>query len=184
MMRAAPDGIDPVLSLRPHAILVDLGDAQYLIPPLYADRWLEVLLADPLRIQGVFPGLLDEADQARVDRGVAFGEIEHQAVEDAALDALTAASGRAWWTTVRICATARAAWDRIGGALWASGVQPEHISLGAWVDACWWIMCQGVDPKKMTEFKSQITVPPAGWSPEYDEAAEEANFMAMLGQAM
>lgn len=183
-LRVAPSGVDPVASLEPSQIEVALGGRLFTIPAFPAVDWLKILLDEQVISQRILPGMLPEEEQDALDRLMAYEGLPEQEVANAALDVLTVASGRAWWTAVRICATARASWDRVGGALWASGVLPAQLSLSAWIDAAFWHMLNMVDPAKVSEFSMQMTVPPAGWSEEYDEAAEEANFMAMLGQAM
>jgi hypothetical protein len=181
-MRVALSGVDPVASLYPRELVVDVAGAAVVVPALYAIDWLVVLLAEDLRLDRIFPGLCDEANQDLVDHLIIDGLVTPAELDDLALDVLTEASGRAWFVTVRTCATARASWDRLGGAL--ATADPARMTLGSWLDAAYFQMLQMVDPKKIKEFTVQLTVPPAGWGPEYDEAAEEANFMAMLDDAM
>lgn len=174
-------GADPLASLRLFPVEVTLGGYVFEVPALPAIDWLEVLLAEPLDAERIFPGLagedvVDQVDRLLVDEVITFDELM-----DTALDVITAGSGRPWWFTVRLCATSRAAWDRIGGPV--SGVDITVRPLGAWLDCAYWAILESIDPRKAGEVSGQLMMPPAGWLPEFDEDAESAAFMAMMAQA-
>jgi hypothetical protein len=55
--------------------------------------------------------------------------------------------------------------------------------LGMWLDVAYSTILLLVDPRKAGEVSGQLTMPPAGWLPEFDEAAESQAFMAMMAQS-
>lgn len=164
-VRISPTDVDPLASLRVSGVAVDLGDRRWVIPPLPAADWLEVLLDEELEPERLFPGLCGPDVIVEVNQLLIDGTVTVEQMQEAIFDLIEAASGRKWWVALRLCRTIRAGWDRVGGELAANGVTPFGVSLSYWLDGayatCLRIIGEG-DPKQMGRFTAQLVQPPPG----------------------
>lgn len=173
--------VDPIASLAPMPVIVELGGRDYTIPALPAIDWLRILLEEGFSALEVLPGLLAPEDAIILEDQLALEEVSLNAVNDAALDAITIASGRDWWFSVRFLAVARASWDVIGGTIARLGVDAQKVSLAAWIDAAYHIAREAISSGKegqqnLIRFISELEAPPTGHESEFDEEFEALAF--------
>jgi hypothetical protein len=169
---------DPIASLSPRAIDIEVLGRIVTVPPMTAEDWLRLLWADPLDMEQIFPGLA--MDTWEVDEAVISGEMSFDEPLEIGLEILEVASGYRWWFLLRVIATAKAAWMQLGGMLIAAGIDAARISLGAWVSATMALWIEHMPPDKVAPLIDQLVAAPEGYEPEFDEEAESAAFLAAM----
>lgn len=186
-IRVASTEAEPLASLRSYRIQVDIGTYSWVIPAHDATAWLEVLLADDLDVERLFPGLCGWDVVAEVNFLLAEQAFTVEQLSDAVCDVITAASGRNWWITLRLCRFLRVHWDRVGGELAASGINPDGMPLGRWLDAAYGALLrvlQASNPEQLGELSTKLTQPPPGRSKEtFNLEASRAAFRAAMQRA-
>ena len=158
-----PELVDnPLASIRPGDIEVQAAGRWILIPAMTAADWLELLMGDveTLDLDAVFPGLASEEDQDFINEALIRGDISPEQVDKLALQLVSEASGRSWYVTLRLIHIAMSRWSILGGRLILTGLNPQHVSLSAWLDALWLTMFDSLPKDKWTMFSSQLEMPP------------------------
>lgn len=186
-IRLSPTDAEPLASLDLYKVQVTLGESTWFIPALPAAEWLKILLADELDAEAIFPGFCGPQAIIDVNQMIIDEIVTSEDLEEAICDAITAASGRKWWITLRLCRFLRTGWDRIGGELAAGGVTPFTVSLSYWLDGayatCLRVIEKG-DPKQLTRFTDQLTAPLPGKAKEsFDLARNQAAFKSAMARA-
>lgn len=172
-VRVSPTDADPLAALRISRIAVDLGDRRFIIPALPARDWLEVLLAEELNPEDLFPGLCDPDDIVAVNRMLIDGTVTMDQMTEALYAVIEQATGRKWWVALRLCRTIRAGWDRIGGRLAGHGVTPFDVPLAYWLDGAFDAILEIImanDPKAAGSFTQKLVQPPPGLAKQVFEA--------------
>lgn len=173
---------DPVASLAPAGVVVSLGGVEYSIPALPALNWLRIFLKEEYSILEVVPGLIEpEADRDKIEDLIAIEELTFTEISEAALDAITIASGRDYWVTVKFLAITRMSWDTVGAMMARLNIDARQVSLAAWFDAAYHvareIIASGKDGQQhLVRFVSELEAPPPGVEIEFDEEFEAAEF--------
>lgn len=166
---------------------MSFADEVYRVEPMDAAGWLELLLADPVDWEGLFPGLAGPQAVFEVNQAVLAGEADDEDVKQAILDLLEAVSGRAWWITLRLCSSVRSNWESLGGELARHGVVPWGVPLGYWLDAAYAtmidLMLKGPRPKQASDWSRALTQPPPSETRNFDEKANADAFLAALRAA-
>jgi hypothetical protein len=181
-----PTNPDPLASLDVYKVHVYLGGQRFTIPAIDAAGWLKILLDDPLNTEEIFPGLCGPADVVTVNQLIVNGVVTEDELAEAVRHVIEAASGRRWFITMRLCGSARANWDRVGGELACHGVTPFKVSLSYWLDALYATMIRLImegNPKKLTQFTADLTRLPPSEARIIDDVAEGNAFLAMMRQA-
>lgn len=177
-------GVDPVASMRTWGAEVAFGDQTYRVPAMDAAQWLELLLAQPIDFEGLFPGLAGPQAVCEVNQMILAGQASADDLERAILDLLEAVSGRSWWVTLRLCYSVRSNWESIGGEMARNGVHPWGMPLGYWLDAAYStmidLMLKGPKPKAAADWSRAVTQPPVTEMRQVDEVANTAAFLAAL----
>jgi hypothetical protein len=183
----SPTNADPVSAMRCWGANVSFADEVYRVEPMDAAGWLELLLADPVDWEGLFPGLAGPQAVFEVNQAVLAGEADDEDVKQAILDLLEAVSGRAWWITLRLCGSVRSNWESLGGELARHGVVPWGVPLGYWLDAAYAtmidLMLKGPRPKQASDWSRALTQPPPSETRNFDEKANADAFLAALRAA-
>jgi hypothetical protein len=180
---------DPLASLRMWGAGVVLGGVDFEVPPLPAARWLEVLLTPVPDPEAWFPGLCAADVELAVWQLMESGGATQEEFEQVIWDVLEEVSGRPWWITTRLCGSVRAHWDWVGGALALRGVDPMRLPLGAWLDAAYNTMVDGIvertqDLRKLADWNRALTAPPSSVARQVlDEKANADAFLAALKAA-
>ena len=77
-------------------------------------------------------------------------------------DLLEEASGRHWWITMRLVSIARNEWERVGADLLLANVDPEKLSLAAWLDAFTLLLIRSLKPEDANMLMMQVEMVPEG----------------------
>lgn len=172
---------DPISSLRPFPILVEVGQIEVEIPAMSAAEWLTVLMVEKVEIDDVFPGLLGQEDTDRVEDVIIAGELDLVSFRDIILGVIETASARNWWVALRLIEVVRSSWDVIGAQMVSRGVDAVTLSLSAWLDIALLTVLKEMDPKDVTMFTMRLEAPPLEESAEVAEELEmsRGSFMAM-----
>lgn len=184
VIHLSPVNPDPVASMRIWGSTVTLGDQEFTVPAMDAAGWLEILLAEEVSFEDMFPGLAGPAAVFEVNEMLLSGRVDPGELEQAILDLLEAVSGRRWWITTRLCLSARSNWESIGGELARNGVTPFGVPLSYWLDAAYSTMIdlilKGAKPKLAAEWSRALTMPPPSENRDIDEEANANAFLAAL----
>lgn len=175
---------DPVASMTMWGATVSLGGKEFRVPSLDAATWLEVLLAETVDFEALFPGLAGPETVLEVNQMLLAGDILPEDLERAILDMLESVSGRAWWITSRLCYSLRKNWESVGGELARNGVTPFGVPLSYWLDAAYttfiYLILHGQKPKTAEEFSRALTTPPPSEGRNFDEEANSLAFLAAM----
>lgn len=145
---------DPVWSLKPWPVTVNVGGQDVLFPAATAADWLSVLMTDPVDLDDVIRFLAVDGEM------LLFNEDLGRELEDACLEVVTSVSGRPWWQTMRLISVASANWNTVGGEMLYRGILPDRMSLSAWLDVLLLTIIKLMDPKQVTMFTLQLENPP------------------------
>lgn len=167
---------NPILSLRPWPVVITVGGEEFTIPALPAADWLAALMSEAFSLDDLFPGLLDDEDHDRAVAVLLSDMHELEQFHRLTLDIVELASGRSWWVALRLIGAAVGSWDVIGAELILKQVDPERLSLAAWLDAVLLVMLRSMEEKDITMFTLKLEAPPP-------EAQEEAEEMTMSREA-
>lgn len=179
--------VDPLSSLKPWELEVELAGQDYVIPAVMADVWLPILMAEPLDLVEILPGMLSEQAQEELEEALLDGRITAEEISDTALEVVSLAAGRPWWWVLRLLNSASGAWLTIWGNLLAQGVNPQNLTLGAALDAIYATMLPRGQVKEEVrrQFDRELSTPPAGVKPDdIDEKREAAAFLAMMNRGV
>lgn len=169
---SVPSASDLLVHLQPCPIQIDLAGRLFTIPALDAVAWVRLLL--PVDTYEIFPALAGQEAIDLVEDMLWEGELTADGLARIALDVVSTAADRPWWTALGILTSAAQAWDRVH-ANNAAGV-----SLAGWLDQIWSNMVPYIDPKKFTAVQVNLATPPKGWEMEIDFDAEEAAWQAAM----
>jgi hypothetical protein len=172
---------DPVWSLKPWPVLVEVGDFELEIPAMCAADWLQVLMVEGLDSDDVFPGLLDHDSRTFIEDQMHDGVLEFEEVQRLALEIISTVSGRPWWVSLRLIEVARVSWDALGGDM--AKLDATRIPLAGWLDYLFLLVVRTIDDAKRTMFLLKLEIVPAGWAdaPAELEMSTDA-FLAMASE--
>lgn len=145
---------DPIWSLRPWPIVITVGRDELEIPALPATDWLVLLMRETPDFEGILelaPGFED----ALMDADLSIEEYYKTC-----LDVIAAASGRPWWIALRLIQVARKSWNVIGAEMIIKHVDPEVLSLSAWLDALLLLIMRTIEAKDAMMFTMQLEAIP------------------------
>jgi len=195
---------DPRASLSPTEITVTAGPATATIPASPAAVWLDALL-DPDNIvveddrgtvrasrilDRVLRTLAGDRFIGDVFGAIAAGDCDYGVLDDAAQDLLSEASGRPWFEVVNLCVVITASWKQVGGLLVLRGLDPERLSLAAWLDGAHQVLREAVGGGKdgaehLADLERRISLEPVARSgDESDTDMDEAEFLATAAAMM
>lgn len=187
VIRLSKVGVDPVSSMRSWGAEVAFADRAFKVPAMDAAGWLELLLADPVDYEGLFPGLAGPEAVYEVNQMMLRGQGSEDDLRQAILDLVETVSGRSWWITLRLCFSARSNWESVGGEMARSGIYPWGMPLGYWLDAAYSTMIdmllKGPTPKDAANWSRALTQPPVTEARQLDEVANANAFLAALRAA-
>lgn len=177
-----PVVVDPLASLTTWPIEFFLGGRQYTIPAMPAADWLVAILDELGSFEAVVE-LLPVSDKAELEQAIIDGKVAEQAKEETFRDAVEAVAGRPWWVVINYGNLLRTFWGRFHGRLLLSGLDPQRVSLGAYLDAFYASLIEGRDEQARQKIDNYLETPPMGMEIELDEESESDTFLAMMNQA-
>lgn len=187
IIHLSPMGVDPVASMRSWGADVSFAGRVFKVPAMDAAGWLELLLAETVDYEGLFPGLAGPQAVLEVNQMMLEGQAAEGDLERAILDLLEAVSGRSWWITLRLCFSVRSNWESVGGEMARMGVYPWGMPLGYWLDAAYStmvdLMLKGPKPKNAADWSRAVAQAPVTEMRELDEAANSDAFLAAFHMA-
>lgn len=164
---------DPIRSLRPTSVIFTWHGHEYEIPALPAADWLEVFLDPGWMAEDIMLTLVPGGQQL-------LNEMESPDLDDLALDILEQASARHWWIAERLINTLGAHWDTMGAEAVLHQVDPERLSLAAWLDAMLLLLIRRIEPDQVAMFTARLELPPPDEELDQDEMTmSPEQFMAM-----
>lgn len=168
--------IDPEATLRCWPIDVDVAGDTYTIPALPASSWLLNVAAGSYL--DVVPGMLTDPTVLD-DRLLLDGDLGDECTA-VARAAITAASGTAWWTAIRLTRAVTDTW--IGSELTLRGVDPTSVSYATYLAAAYRVATRYADAQTRFQVDVELDKPPAGVAPEdwFDEDAAGDLFEAAM----
>jgi len=172
---------DPVWSLKPWPVTVQIGMYEWTIPALPAADWLSVLMVEQVDPDDVFPGLLEPEDLEQFDEFIVDGDINLDDVYSSFFDIIETVSGRYWWVALRLIHVAREQWHILGPDMVMRGADPTRLSLSAWLDSLLVTIIQGMKREHVSSFSLQLEAPPAGEEIAEEEMEMSANAFLSMG---
>lgn len=172
-------------------LFVEFGGQEFEIPAYPAARWLEVLLAEKVNLEAVFPGLAGLDAELAVNLAITGSKATQDELEQVIYEVLEAASGRRWWITLRLCMSLRAHWEWVGGAMARNGLTPFDVPLAFWLDGAYATMIHEMvasaaepqDLNKIADWARALTVPPASQiRAEASDTMDRDAFLALARQ--
>jgi hypothetical protein len=133
---------------------VTIGTRELEIPAMTAADWLAVLMDDEFEIYDILD-LLPDAEEALLE-----SDMELQEIQDVLLDVISTASARKWWIALRLIWVARTHWDVLGGYMIGRGIDPERLSLSAWLTALTFNVVRNMTADNASMFTARLEMPP------------------------
>jgi len=170
----------PIDRLRPAAISVPLGGFSFTIPSLPAAQWITAI-SDTHMEMAVLPGLLPPREAWRLEEMLMDEHVSNQQLNLSVYRAISDASGRDWWQTLRLVGAAADETGRILGELELRGVDPHAMTLARWVSAVYALLTQNMDEKELFKFSANLMLVPGIEGLEIEDRPDDAaQVMAML----
>lgn len=145
---------DPVWSLKPWPVTLEIAGQDWHIPAASAADWLSVLMPDPVDLDEVVRTMVTDGEKLLFDESVGVE------LEELVLEVITLVSGRPWWQALRMISVATANWNVLGGEMLYRGIIPDQVSLSQWLDVLLLVTIRSMDPKDVTMFTLQLERPP------------------------
>lgn len=175
---------DPIWSLRLWSVEITVADHVFEVPALPATDWLVGILGMEEDTMGLVLNMLPEEDSEALVDLMLEGFLEPEELLDLALDLLSAVAARPWWVVMRLVALAQQNWDTVGAELTLRGVNPDTVSLAAWLDVLMLVTFRLMDPKEHSMFIMKLEMVPAEFVkqvPEKDLEISRESFLSMAG---
>lgn len=169
--------LDPVWSLRPWPVELDLAGRTYTFPAVPAVEWLSVLMAENLDQDQILLELCPQGYELLLDE-----ELDPEELTRALLDVIEQVSGRKWWIALRLIWVVRANWNVLGAEMFYRHIDPTALSLSAWLDVMLVLTIKAMEPKDVSMFTSKLELPPPGETIAEEEMVMSADqFLSMAG---
>lgn len=176
--------MDALASLAPFDIEYTIAGRDFVLEARPATHWLKILLADQAGLDAVLPGWSGHEAKAHIYRSLVNGSLTRKQWEDMAWEIIGVAAGRRWWQAANLVLGIGTPqnWSMIYGHLVLRGLDPDHISFAAWLDAAVALCTEHMDKDERIKFNLEIDTPPAGVSPQdaIDPLEQERAFLAMM----
>lgn len=127
-----------------------------------AYEWLRAIQHDPLKLSGIFPGLISVDDVGEMFTAMSqFDDIDRR-WENTARKALGRAAHRDWWIALNLAKICLGSWTAANGAMLLVGCDARSMPLSSWMDAAYVQMMRGMDEDKQRRFQFDLDKVPAG----------------------
>ena len=159
---------DPIWSLRPWPVELELAGRVWEFPAVPAADWLSVLMAESPDLEQLLLDLCPDGMELLFDASV-----EPDVLYDGLLALVEQVASRRWWIALRLIGVVRTNWNTLGVELMEAGIDAEKLSLSAWLDAALVITLRVMDPKETTLFITRLEMPPPEEMAAEQERVEE-----------
>lgn len=146
---------DPVWSLRPWPVEIEVAGITIEIPALPATDWLSYLMQAEPDLDMMATDLVPDLEEMVYDE-----ELDLDQFYETILEVVSCVSARPWWVALRLVAVARGQWDILGPQLIERGADPNVLSLSAWLDVLLVTVLAAMDSNKVTMFTMQLEIVP------------------------
>lgn len=147
--------LDPVWSLRPWPVELELAGRVWEFPATPAVSWLSILMEEPLDLDRILIELCPRGIELLFNM-----ELDPDVLYQALLDLIATVSARKWWICLRLIHVVRQNWHVMGPEMIMAGVDPQVLSLAAWIDTMTVLLIRAMDPKDVTMFVTKLEMPP------------------------
>lgn len=171
-------GSDLLSHLTPCEYRIDFHGLVFDFPALDTIGWLKLILADPFSLYAIFPEKLGSEAIELVEDLLWNEQATTEEVERIALEVISAAADRPWWTALKLIAMARDSWEIIHVN------QAAGVPLAGWLDQVWSKAVLHCDPKKLPSLRQEMESPPKGFEQPLDFDAEEQAFLNAMKAVM
>jgi len=145
------------------------------VPAYPAVDWLEILMRPDWSADDIFIELLPNGMELIME-----GSLGPLVAQDLALELIEEVSARHWWIALRLIETIGVHWDVMGADAIFNGVDPERLSLAAWLDAMLVLLMRRISNEQQPMFVAQLEMPPAGEEiPEEEMEMSASQFLSM-----
>ena len=167
---------DPISSLCPWPLSVEVGGKSYAVPAWSAADWLHLLMdTEQLSADRLVVDLVTDGVHIVMDESISSEEIV-----DLGLDLLEAAGGRPWYIIMRLVHVLRENWNVLGADMLKDGLDPTRVSLSGFLDVTLLQTLRSMDSKDITMFLMQLEMPPLGVEiPEEDMEMTREQFLSL-----
>jgi hypothetical protein len=145
---------DPIWSLRPWPVALLLAGTEYEIPALSAADWLAYLMQPQPDIDGIILDFIPESDELLFEDRITIEQLY-----DTCLDIIGTVCARPWWIALRMINIVRESWGVLGPQM-IEKVDPERVSIAAWLDVLMVTILNSMEPKETTLFSMRLEAPP------------------------
>ncbi len=175
---------DPLASLEPFDLEVEVAGEVFLLPAAPAVDWLRIFLASNPTLDDVLPGMAGPQCRTHLYRAMMMGQFTTEEWKELLFDIIEAVSGRRWWQALNLINAMKEPvnWTPVHGHLLLRGIDVRQVSLAAWLDATYALVTENMDKDEKIKFQLAIDTVPDNVSPEdaIDEAEQERAFLAMM----
>lgn len=133
---------------------VEADGLTYTFPALSAAEWL-----DTLAYTSWPAAVLHRVPDAQYEAFLAIPDLDKSHLLRMAHAVLEGAGGRPWWQVERVAHAVLGAPNLLGGVL-LRGVDPERMTLAAFVSAVWVLLTQSGDDMQRAQMEMELTAPP------------------------
>lgn len=176
--------VDPLASLEPFGLEVEVAGRDFLIPAAPALHWLRILLSDSPSIDDILPNMAGPECRAHLYRAIMLGQFSTDEWKNLIWDIVEAVSGRRWWQALNLVNAMKEPdnWSQVFGHLLLRGIDVREVSFAAWLDATYALVTENMDKDEKIKFQLAVDTVPDEVSVEdaIDEAAQERAFLAMM----
>lgn len=168
---------DPIWSLQPWPLVIELKAHEYEIPAMSAVEWLAYLLQPRPDLDGMIMNFFPDLDELLITGQVALEE-----VYEILLDVISTVTARPWWVTLRLISVVYQSWHVLGPIM-LKAVDASQMSIAGWLDVLTVEVLNAMDPKDTTMFTSKLESPPPSERPEEPMEEMEMDRSAFLSMA-
>lgn len=165
---------DPIWSLQPWPITIELKDHEYEIPAMSAVGWLAYLLQPRPDLDGMIMDFFPDLDELLI-----AGYIDLEEVYETLLEIISTVTARPWWVTLRLVSVVYQSWQVLGPIM-LKAVDASQMSIAGWLDVLTVEVLNAMDPKDTTMFTSKLELPPPSERPEEPMEEMEMDRSAFL----
>jgi hypothetical protein len=166
---------DPIWSLKPWPVTVEMHGLTLEIPALPAVDWLVVLMQPELSLDDFIDELLPGAEDMLYEQ-----DLDLEQLYEACLEVISAASGRSWWVAMRLIGVARDSWHILSGEMLK--VDATRMSLSGWLDVLVLTIVGNMDPKDTAMFSMRLEAPPPDVETKPEELEMSASAFLNMGR--
>lgn len=182
-LRIPKTNTDFTWSLRCWPAQFTVAGHEYTIPALPATDWISAILGMEEDVVGLLMDLLDPAEAQILNQSLAAGVADPEDLIDVAMDLVTTVGARPWWVTMRLIGAVKGSWETLGAEMFYRGIDPNRLSLSAWLDVTLLLMMRMMDPKDTTMFAMKLEMVPPEYADQVTEESMEIEPDAFLSMA-